>query len=69
MEKLIEIVVVGKRAVYINDTRVAGRKPYVSENIPEIVFSAKFTDIFDAFSLDDLHKAVEDRQAKRNAKT
>jgi len=34
----VEIVVVGQRCVYINDYRVAGRKPYVSENLPQHSF-------------------------------
>jgi hypothetical protein len=65
MSKPIEIIVVGNRCVYINDYRVAGRKPYASENLPQQTFRATLADILDAFALDDLQQAVDERQARR----
>ena len=67
MSKPIEIIVVGSRAVYINDYRVAGGKPWNSEGLPHQTFRATLEDILDAFALDDLQKAVEDRIARRDA--
>jgi hypothetical protein len=65
MSKPIEIIIVGSRCVYINDYRVAGSKPYVSENLPHQTFHANLADILDAFALDDLQKAVDERLARR----
>jgi hypothetical protein len=67
MSKLIEIIVVGSRCLYINDYRVAGRKPYASENLPQQTFHVTLAEILDAFPLDDLQKAVDERQASRRA--
>lgn len=39
MNKKVTITVVGRRCVYINDYRVAGGKPYVSENLPQHSFT------------------------------
>ena len=68
MSKPIEIIVVGSRCVYMNDYRVAGSKPYVSENLPHQTFRATLEDILDAFALDDLQKAVDERIARRDAR-
>ena len=54
VEKKIEIEIVGKRCVYINDYRVAGSKPYASENLPQYAFTATISDILDAFSLPEI---------------
>ena len=48
LETPIEITVVGKRCVYINDYRVAGGKPWVSENLPQHSFNVTLKDILDA---------------------
>ncbi len=68
MSKPIEITVVGSRCVYINDYRVAGSKPYVSENLPHQTFRANLEDILDAFALDDLQRVVDERIARRDAR-
>lgn len=44
----IEITVVAQRCVYIGNFRVAGGKPYVSENLPQWTFKAKRSDILEA---------------------
>lgn len=36
MDDKVELVVVGKRCVYLNDYRLAGNKPYVSENLQHL---------------------------------
>ena len=48
----IELVVVGKRCVYLNDFRIAGGKPYVSENLPQHSFSVKISDVLHAIQGD-----------------
>lgn len=67
MSDPIEIVIVGNRCVYINNYRVVGSKPYVSENLPHQTFRVTLAEILDAFALDDLQKAVDERQASRRA--
>jgi hypothetical protein len=48
--EMIEISVVGERCIYINDHRVAGGKPYVSENLPRKAKRTPLRDILDAFT-------------------
>ena len=48
MSRKIEITVVGSRCVYVNDTRVAGNKPYVSENLPQWSFTVDEDEILRA---------------------
>lgn len=62
MDKKIEICVVGKRCVYINDFRVAGGKPYVSENLPQHLFHVLAQDIFEAFSTDQIKAELKRRE-------
>lgn len=49
-DKEVEITVVGRRCVYINDYRVVGGKPYVSENLPSHSFKCTVKDILDALT-------------------
>lgn len=44
-DKTLTVTVVGRRCVYINDYRVAGSKPYVSENLPSWSFEADINDL------------------------
>ena len=44
-DKTLTVTVVGRRCVYINDYRVAGSKPYVSENLPSWSFEANINDL------------------------
>lgn len=48
MSRKIEITVVGSRCVYVNDHRVAGKKPYVSENLPQWSFTVDEDEILRA---------------------
>ncbi len=47
-EQEIELVVVGRRCVYLNDHRIAGAKPYVSENLPQHSFKLRVKDVLAA---------------------
>ena len=64
--KPIEIVVMGNRCVYINDYRVAGRKPYVSENLPQQTFRTTLDDVVKALGLNS-SKWTDDDQRGLNA--
>ena len=44
----VELTVVGRRCVYLNDHRIAGGKPYVSENLPQHSFNVKVGEILNA---------------------
>lgn len=45
-----DIIIVSKRCVYVNNYRVAGSKPYVSENLPTRSMKTKVRTVLDAFS-------------------
>ena len=62
MAKKIEICVVGKRCVYINDFRVAGGKPYVSELLAQHSFHVRAQDIFEAFTTDQIEAELKRRE-------
>ena len=64
MSKKIEICVVGRRCIYINDYRVAGGKPWVSENLPQWSFHVDPKEILDALPL----AAVKDYLTVRSAR-
>lgn len=64
-DKPIEVVVVGRRCVYVNNHRIAGGKPYVSENLPHHSLQTNLGDVLDAFSDEDLLKALAERRETR----
>lgn len=66
-DEKIEVVVVGRRCVYINDYRVVGGKPYFSENLPEHSFDATPKDIFAAFSDKQIEAELTRRKQTRAA--
>ena len=65
-EAKIEICVVGKRCVYINDYRVAGGKPYAGESLPQHSFHVRTKDIFEAFSTDQIKAELSRRGANHD---
>lgn len=60
-DRLIEIQIVGDRCIYINDHRVEGGKPYVSENLPTKVKTTRLRDILDAFSEDEIKEYLREK--------
>ena len=58
-EQKIELCVVGKRCVYLNDYRIAGGKPYVSEGLPEHSFTITVQDILSAMPMLQLRKPTK----------
>lgn len=61
-EKKIEVVVVGTRCVYINDRRVAGNKPYVSENLPQHSFTCSIGNILDGLPREAVRSWLSSKQ-------
>ena len=59
----ISIDIVGDRCIYINDTRVQGGKPYVSENLPTKSKKTTVREVLDAFSEQDIRDYLEERIA------
>src|ERR1041384_847960 len=49
-KKPIEVTVVGRRCVYVNNYRIAGGKPYFSENLPSHDLRTTLGEVLDAFS-------------------
>lgn len=62
--KAIEVSVVGRRCVYLNDYRIAGGKPYASENLPHHELTTTLGDVISAFSEDDLLAAIAERKQR-----
>lgn len=54
----IDLTIVGKRCVYLNDYRIAGGKPYVSENLPQHSFEVTVEDILAAMPM--LTRKIDD---------
>jgi hypothetical protein len=64
-DKQIEITVVGKRCIYVNDYRVAGGKPYLSENLPTHDLSTTLGEILDAFPDATIQAALREKLARQ----
>lgn len=60
----IEIVVVGTRCVYIGNHRVAGGKPYVSENLPERRFKSTVGEILSALGIEENQTPIDAEAAR-----
>ena len=63
-DKPISVHVVARRCVYVNDYRIAGGKPYVSENLPTNTLKTTLGDVLRAFSSADIRKALVEQEAK-----
>lgn len=63
-EKVISVDVFAKRCVYLNEYRIAGGKPYVSENIPCKSFNITTRDALDAFSIEELEAYTKEKKAR-----
>ena len=55
-----------KRCVYINDYRVAGAKPYVSENLPQHSLKTTLGSVLDAFTEKQIRAALREAKARRD---
>lgn len=63
-DKPINVDVVARRCVYVNDFRIAGGKPYVSENLPTNTHKTTLGDVLRAFDAADIRKALDEQEAK-----
>jgi hypothetical protein len=61
----IEVCVVGDRCVYVNNHRVAGGKPYVSENLPTRTKSTTVREVLDAFNEAEILAYLAERREVR----
>lgn len=64
-DKAIEVQVVGKRCVYLNDYRIAGGKPYYTENLPNHRHTTSLKEVLAAFPETDIAAALKEAKAKR----
>ena len=64
-DKPIEVHVVSRRCVYVNCRRIAGGKPYVSENLPSHTLKTTLGECLDAFSDADILAALAEKKARK----
>jgi hypothetical protein len=64
-DRQIEVCVVGRRCVYVNNFRVAGSKPYVSEGLSSHTLKAKLGDVLDAFDEREIRAALREAKERR----
>jgi len=62
----IEITVVGRRCVYINNYRSAGGKPYVSENLPSFDHKTTIGEVLAAFTEKQVRAYLREQKAMRD---
>ncbi len=65
-EREIELDIVGTRCVYLNQFRIAGGKPYASQNLPSRTMKLKVRDALEAFSEEEIIAYLHERR-ERNA--
>ncbi len=63
-EKHITVDIVGKRCVYLNDYRIAGGKPYVSENLPQRSMNLTVREALEAFSIKELEAYIAEKKER-----
>lgn len=63
LSREIDISIVGKRCIYINDFRVQGGKPYVSENLESDTRKTTIRNVLDAFSIQELEAYIKEKIA------
>lgn len=61
----LEVSVVGRRCVYLNNYRIAGSKPYYSENIPSYNLTANVRDVITALGKEKILAAMTEMDAER----
>lgn len=63
-DKVITVDVVGTRCIYLNDHRIAGGKPYVSEGLPSRSKKLTVRGALDAFSVAELTDYLAEKQER-----
>lgn len=64
-DKEVEVDVVARRCVYVNCHRIAGGKPYVSENLPSHTLKTKLGNVLDAFNEETILAALAEARATK----
>ena len=64
-DKEIEVTVVAKRCVYLNNHRIAGGKPYVSECLPQHTLKSSLAKVIEAFPEADILAALKERKERQ----
>lgn len=64
-ERQVEVEVVAKRCVYLNSYRIAGGKPYASENLASHTLKTSLKEVIAAFSDKDILAAMDEVKAER----
>lgn len=64
-DKVLEVDVVANRCVYLNSYRIAGGKPYVSENLPSNTLKTSLKQVLSAFKEEDVLAALNERRRER----
>ncbi len=62
--EVVEVQVVGRRCVYVNNYRICGGKPYYSEFIPSHEFTTTLGDVLAAFKESDILAAIKERKSQ-----
>lgn len=63
--KPVEVSVVGRRCVYVNSYRIAGGKPYYSENLPSHELTTTLGEVLDAFKPTEIRAALAEKEAEQ----
>lgn len=63
-DTLISVDVVARRCVYVNNFRIAGSKPYVSEGLSSHTLETTLGDVLRAFRPDDIRKALDEQETR-----
>jgi hypothetical protein len=64
-DRSVEVCIVGRRCVYVNNFRIAGGKPYVSESLPQHILKTSLRDVLSAFSAAEIRAALREEQNYR----
>lgn len=64
-DKPITVDVVGTRCIYLNDHRIAGGKPYVSEGLPQRSMSLTVRAALEAFPIKELEAYIAEKKDRQ----
>lgn len=59
--KEVGLTLVGNKCIYLNEYRIQGKKPYVSENHTILNKKVRVVDVLNALDFDDIKKYVDEK--------
>jgi hypothetical protein len=65
-DRKVEVCVVARRCVYVNNRRIAGSKPYISEGLPSHTLKTTLGKVLDAFTEKEIRAALREGKARRD---